>query len=67
MSWSAPTELPPVPITGPAREVRSTTAVVTGTVDPRGLGLPPIWDQQCAGASDAWSRAWQEWIIRAAG
>ncbi len=217
VSWTAPTELPPVPVTGPAREVRSTTAVVTGTVDPRGLatqcqfdygtsrrysgttpaapvtaavsaqltglqpgttynyrltcqnsggrtsganatfttkaggdprgalfdaqnliygshigawdldggtaisnptasanvtaakirvikwqmwkppcelrptdcqteaqfntaidgirrlgaeplvGLPPIWDQQCAGAPDAWSRAWQEWIIRTAG
>jgi hypothetical protein len=31
------------------------------------VGLPPIWDQQCTGAPDAWSRAWQDWIIRTAG
>jgi hypothetical protein len=31
------------------------------------IGLPPIWDQQCVGAPDPWSTAWQQWIIRTAG
>ncbi len=31
------------------------------------IGLPPIWDRQCAGAADAWSTEWQQWIIRTAG
>lgn len=31
------------------------------------VGLPPIWDKQCAGAADAWSAEWQQWIIRTAG
>lgn len=31
------------------------------------IGLPPIWDQQCTGAADPWSYAWQQWIVRTAG
>lgn len=31
------------------------------------IGLPPIWDRQCAGAADAWSYAWQQWVVRTAG
>ncbi|MDX6262795.1 MAG: hypothetical protein QOH84_4483 [Kribbellaceae bacterium] len=42
--WTAPTQLPPAVTTGPAREVRSTTAVVTGTVDPRDLATTCHFD-----------------------
>jgi len=31
------------------------------------IGLPPIWNQQCADGPDAWSYAWQQWIVRTAG
>jgi hypothetical protein len=44
VQWTAPTELPPAVTTGPAREVRSTTAVLTGTVDPRGLATTCHFD-----------------------
>jgi hypothetical protein len=31
------------------------------------IELPPVWDQQCDGAADAWNPAWLEAIVRHAG
>lgn len=64
--WKPPCELRPTDCQTEAQFNAAIDGIRRLGAEPL-VGLPPIWDQQCAGAPDAWSRAWQEWVIRTAG
>jgi hypothetical protein len=64
--WKPPCELRPTDCQTEAQFNAAIDGIRRLGAEPL-VGLPPIWDQQCAGAPDAWSLAWQEWIIRTAG
>ncbi|NEA34196.1 hypothetical protein [Streptomyces sp. SID13031] len=64
--WKPPCELRPTDCQTEAQFNAAIDGIRSLGAEPL-VGLPPIWDQQCTGAPDAWSRAWQDWIIRTAG
>ncbi len=64
--WKPPCELRPTDCQTEAQFNAAIDGIRRLGAEPL-VGLPPIWDQQCASAPDPWSLAWQQWIIRTAG
>lgn len=64
--WKPPCELRPTDCQTEAQFNAAIDGIRRLGAEPL-VGLPPIWDQQCATAPDPWSLAWQQWIIRTAG
>jgi hypothetical protein len=64
--WKPPCDLRPIDCQSTAQFNAAIDGIRSLGAEPL-VGLPPIWNQQCTGAVDAWSHEWQEWIIRTAG
>jgi surface antigen len=64
--WRPPCDIRPTNCQTTAQFNQAIDGIIASGAVPL-VGLPPIWNEQCANGPDPWSYAWQQWIVNTAG